>query len=816
MEWLHPMKYKIVTAFNETLFKKNASKLLQNFKNNWQPNIEFHCYYYDMDIKKYSLPKAKNIKYHNLTNVEGYDQFLKDNKTHDGTEGGDIVYSEALDGLLEASKVFAISDCAFENENCWLVWLDPLTISLKDIRSKSLETYFPKEEQKIDFVCLEDGDYFVAFNLSKQTPVDLLGDLLGAYISGEYLNYREWGSTFIMSRLLTIYTAHGLKIYSSDSFKNLFVNLLDKETLNIRDASGNRLIALSDTLTSPDILPTRYKQLADLIRFYKPKTILETGTWNGGRAIEMSLAAFENSSTVHYIGYDLFEDGTAVTDKEEFNIKPHNTEAAVRIRFEEFKAHMKKESDKTFTYELYKGNVRDTLILGVMEQDEKTVCRVSKGTLKKTPIDMAFIGSGNSEETVRHEYETLKNIPLVIMDHFFTKEKDDEKESESDAIVIPDEIYQGVKKVFDSVKTKKVNAEKTTEDGWTEFDEEVLTRKNVLPSSDRVIPAGHTHLAVLLHDENLKDIPEDLKRVAIIVHPRDCVPKDYIANNIKTNMKLIDKDKWVKKHPSHKDIGVIVSAGPYLDYKELKKFIHDHPGCKVVTVKHAYPGLLESGIKPWGCVVLDPRPITGKSTHNIVRKDLFNKVDKNTNFFLASMTDPSVTTHLKDKDVRLWGWHAFTDSLRMEEDQGQKIQNQQVKLNEELGIPKGATLITGGTCAAMRSIGMMHTMGFRDLHLFGFDCCREEPTKKEMTETTGDLEGGETPRPKYIQVNVKDKTYWTTGELLAMAQDCEKVFSDPGLEGVLCFHGKNTMIADLWDIREEQDKRIKFKGYYDD
>jgi hypothetical protein len=194
---------------------------------------------------------------------------------------------------------------------------------------------------------------------------------------------------------------------------------------------------------------------------------------------------------------------------------------------------------------------------------------------------------------------------------------------------------------------------------------------------------------------------------------------------------------------------------------------------------------------------------------------LFATLDKDTNFFLASMTDPSVTNFLKDKGVRLWGWHAFTDSLRQEEDQGQQIQNQQVKLNEELGIPKGATLITGGTCAAMRSIGLLHTMGFRDLHLFGFDSCRKKPTKKEMTETTGDLEGGETPRPKYIQVNVKDKTYWTTGELLAMAQDCEKVFNDPGLEGVLSFHGKNTMIADLWDIKEEQDKRIKFKGYYD-
>ena len=47
-----------------------------------------------------------------------------------------------------------------------------------------------------------------------------------------------------------------------------------------------------------------------------------------------------------------------------------------------------------------------------------------------------------------------------------------------------------------------------------------------------------------------------------------------------------------------------------------------------------------------------------------------------------------------------------------------------------------------------------------------------------------------------------------------MAQDCEKVLADAGLDGVLSFHGQDTMVADLWNIKEDQDPRIKFKGYY--
>ena len=114
-------------------------------------------------------------------------------------------------------------------------------------------------------------------------------------------------------------------------------------------------MSLSETDTTPDILPSRYKQLADLFVLLQPQTILETGTWNGGRAIEMALAAFDNRDAVHYIGYDLFEDATPELDLEENNVKPHNTKAAVVKRFEEFKEHMKKEKNKEFSYEIHKG-----------------------------------------------------------------------------------------------------------------------------------------------------------------------------------------------------------------------------------------------------------------------------------------------------------------------------------------------------------------------------------------------------------------------------------------------------------------------------
>ena len=789
------MSYKIVTAFDETSLQHSTFHLLNEFKDNWEPSIEFHCYYYNLDLANYSLPKAKNIFYHNLMEISDYPDFLKTFAQHNGTEGGKIQYNDILNPLKYIPKVIALTECAFDSTNGWLFWLDPSCMNIKNVYQKDIDTIFPEHSDKLDLVTFTDMTQIVGFNLDRETPVRLLGDLRGAFISGEFLNYREWHDTFIFDRLKLIYNAHGMNTLEVDPKKSIIgdilVNMYDRENFAMRDKDGKRIFKLSETETTQDILPSRYKQLADLVRFYKPTTILETGTWNGGRAIEMALAAFQKTDEVHYIGYDLFEDATTETDHEEFNVKPHNTLEAVHKRLVEFSEHVKEKENKEFTFQLTKGNVRETLL----KKDIKDV-------------DFALIGSGNSIETVQKEYEILKDVPVVIGDHYFTKESEEDES-------MPPEKYHGVKHVFDSVKTKKVDQKETTKDGWTSFDEKSTTRKHLLPSQDKVAGGGHTHLVVFLHGTTVEDIPNQLKSVPIVVHPRDCVPKDYIKNNIKSNMTLIDPKKWVTKHMAHQQKAILVSAGPYLDYGALKMFIKDNPDAKLLTVKHAYPHLIANGIKPWGCIILDPRPITGVSTHNVVRKDLFKNLDPDTNFFVASMTDPSVTNFFIAKECKIWGWHAFTDSLREESEQGTQIQNQQVKVPDDLGIPKGATMITGGTCAAMRGIGILHTMGFRNIDLFGFDCCRDEPSKEELTEVTGDIEGGEVPKPKYIEVSVDEKKYWTTGELLAMAQDCEKVFQDEGLEGVLTFHGKDTMVADLWEIQQKKKTRPEFEGYYD-
>jgi len=762
-------KINFVTSFNETIYNIVGHHLFNSIKNNWEPSLKLTGYYHNFDPKNYTI---KDISLKSLDKVEDYKKYLKDNKEHNGTENATIDYNWHLDALRWAHKVYALTEKAFDlaEESAdagWLIWIDADSLATKRLVPSDILSMLP---DACDIVykgvrIYPDKTYyldtsFIAFNLSKKPALDLLGDLRGAYNSGELLQYREWHDSFILERLLNIYKAHGMKIKSLEQIGDYITHFegIDKvNQLAIRDDKGNRLVALSEDKVSQDIKPNRYKQLADLIREYKPQSIIEVGTWNGGRAIEMALAAFENQDEILYRGFDLFEDGTTETDEEEFNLKAHNTQSAVIKRLQEFRAKMM-EKKKVFTFEIGKGNSKEIL------KDRTDL-----------DADLVLIGGGNSIKTTKSDYDNLKHNPIVVMDNFFREDEDKKNAPEK---------YQGTNKVVDKLPKGK-------KDG---------VRRWVIPSQDLVRGGGYTHLSVILNDKKLKDLPKKLLTVPIVVHPRDCVPKDFIRDNIKSNMKLIDK--WLGKFPMHKGNVILVSGGPYLNINKLKTHIRNNPTSKIVCVKHSYPTLINNGILPWACIVLDPRPITGVSTHGVVRKELFKKIEKKTKFFVASMTDPSVTNYLIKKGAEIHGWHAFTESLRDPAEQKKKMVNNSVTLNPDIGIPQGSTLITGGTCAAMRALGIMHTMGFRHFDLFGFDSSMEEPTAEQKKETTGAED--EDPRPKYIEVGVGDKNFWTTGELLAMAQDCERTFADPPMEMNLNFFGEDTLITALWNVQKKK------------
>jgi hypothetical protein len=179
--------------------------------------------------------------------------------------------------------------------------------------------------------------------------------------------------------------------------------------------------------------------------------------------------------------------------------------------------------------------------------------------------------------------------------------------------------------------------------------------------------------------------------------------------------------------------------------------------------------------------------VTGISTHGIKRTDLFKTVDPSTLFLVASMTDVSVTKLLIKKQAHIVGWHAYSEAVAS-------------------GVPEldpKTMFITGGTNAAMRSVSIMHTMGFRDFKLHGFDFSLSEPPKNpKQLDDDG--------QKAFLFVTVEKESYWTTGELLAGAQDLEKFFDSKPKDISLSLHGEG-LGGTLWKTNGSKKLSPKYK-----
>jgi hypothetical protein len=738
-----------VTSFSGKNYDIYAKSMLESVITHWEDDLKLVAYYDSCSEEQLAdFPKSPLIEYRDLDLVEDRTAFLERMKGHDGTENGNIEYNWRLDALKWCHKVYALTEYFMEisdNEvkGGWLIWMDADVITHSKLNQEILFKAFPKDTELVhlgrtDIDFSETG--FIGFNLDYQLPHYYLADIRGCYDIGEVVAYREWTDAFIMTRFINIYAAHGMKVHNlTPEAKGLAV--FEQSSLNdfMMHYKGNRKNeVLSEKGFSPDVVLPRYGQLATLVRFYKPEKIVEIGTWNGGRAIEMALASFESVDQFHYIGFDLFEDATEETDKLELNIKQHNTYDAVFNRLTEFTEKMA-EKGKTFTFKLHKGNSRDTL-------------SKAKKELKKVPF--AFIDGGHSEDTIKSDYDNLKHIPVIVFDDFYSKDENGH-----------------------TVSQEKVGVNKLIRD------EMEGKRMHVLPSQDKVSGGGLVHLAVLLNNPDLEDIPVELRRIPIIVHPKDCVPKDDIVENINANLKLIKSWDTVQNYYGNKEDVIIVSGGGSVDFEEVKR-VQKETDSKIICVKHSYPKLLQAGIKPWGCVILDPRTIEGESTHGIVRKSLFEKIDPSTRFFIASMTEPSVTEYITERTSNVYGWHAYSEAIK------NRINNKKDYPEEEqIQIDGDITFVTGGTCAAMRAIGMFHVFGFRNFHLFGFDCSVPHVTEEEQKETLFD------GKVKYMKVETNEKEFWTTGELLAMAQDCEQLFDAPNIDMNVNFYTSYDTLA---------------------
>lgn len=238
----------------------------------------------------------------------------------------------------------------------------------------------------------------------------------------------------------------------------------------------------------------------------------------------------------------------------------------------------------------------------------------------------------------------------------------------------------------------------------------------------------------------------------IQIQTKNAIPDEQIREHISENQKLIKN--WVRECQPTDEQLVVVSAGPQLWAEDV---LEDYAqGKKIVAVKHALGPLKAAGIKPWACILLDPRPHVCKFVEN---------PDPEVLWFVASQVDPQVTARLLAFGCTVWGYHASVGAGE-----------------QELTAKQPDAVISGGSATATRGLFLLKQLGFKRFKLFGYDLCF--PDKPDLNEID-DLK-----QPKYMEMSIGSndplanmkKCFWTKPELIAQFEEMNNLIQTKEFE----------------------------------
>jgi hypothetical protein len=278
----------------------------------------------------------------------------------------------------------------------------------------------------------------------------------------------------------------------------------------------------------------------------------------------------------------------------------------------------------------------------------------------------------------------------------------------------------------------------------------------------------------LLSKKELKKIKDDHPismtgeggKMPLVVKTRNCVADKKIMANIRYFATLVDQ--YMVECAAHDGVVVFCSGGPSInDYIDEIKKLKRKKNHFVVCVKHAHDLLIENGIIPWACILLDPRGHV---------QDFVENPHKKVRYLAASMVHPSTVDTLLERDVKVWGYHAHVGAG--EED----------VVREMCG--EKAALFGGGCSTAMRGISALHAAGFRKFKLYGYDLCYFGEVDWKRKDKHGN--------PFYMKVEVCGKEFVTDAEKVAQAQDFTKLMKEKTLNMEVYGPG---MIPHIWNAK---------------
>jgi predicted O-methyltransferase YrrM len=390
-------KVTAITTFNRKGLEQYGRSAISSFLQHWPSEVDLVVYSEGFDLEPAQRIRSISLNEAAPRLVTFKNHYSKQPMAAGHTKTG---YDYNFDAVRFAHKMFAMFAAAGTLETDYLVWLDGDVVTQADVP----ESFIPRIMQGVFAAYLgrkgmhsETG--FLCFDLRHPEAKPFFETMERIYLTGELFKLNAWHDCEVFDVTRTVFEAQG-KIRTRDLSADL--ETLDPFSESCLSAymshfkgqpkteDGAEDQGSIETLNNP----RRYEQILRLIDAFKPETIVEVGTWNGRRAIEMARQGLRRRDRIHYTGYDLFDDATPENDSEELNGKSPVTLAAVDAALAAFET-----ANPGFSYRLVRGN--------------------SIATLEAQHADFCFIDGGHACETISHDFSKLKGSDIVVFDDYY-------------------------------------------------------------------------------------------------------------------------------------------------------------------------------------------------------------------------------------------------------------------------------------------------------------------------------------------------------------------------------------------------------------
>lgn len=194
--------------------------------------------------------------------------------------------------------------------------------------------------------------------------------------------------------------------------------------------------------------------------------------------------------------------------------------------------------------------------------------------------------------------------------------------------------------------------------------------------------------------------------------------------------------------PQHDHEIALCGAGPSIkDQVETIRSLKE-AGVFVMAIKSAHDFLIGHGIIPDVAIMVDPQPHI---------KKCFQKKRDDIVYMVASQCHPEIFDYFKDNKVVLW--HLLTGK------EGEKE-----VFNKEIALG-------GGSTSGMRGMTLAWAMGFRKMHMFGYDSSMP-PNSRQLK-----IDGSEIGEKEPFKLWIDDREFISNPAMSAQATEFEKVMN---------------------------------------